>query len=330
MVKYERQNGIDCSVVVPLYNEEQTVEELYARLTKTMSETGLRYELVFVDDGSTDNTLEILKEITGRDGKVTVVELRRNFGQTAALAAGFDIAAGQIIISMDGDLQHTPEEIPNFIEKINAGYDVVSGWRKNRVDNLVLRKIPSRVANWFASKISGVEIHDFGTTFKAYRREIIEELNLYGEMHRFIPALLAGSGARIIEIPIQNIVRPRGESNYGISRTFRVVFDLITLRFLLGYITRPLHFFGRAAAYCILAAILMSAYILYDKFVYNVPILVAHGPLAGLSAVLLLVGSVFVATGLIGELISRVYFESTNKKIYSVRKVHRRKFLTTD
>jgi glycosyltransferase involved in cell wall biosynthesis len=325
MVKYERQNGVDCSVVVPLYNEEQAVEELYVRLTKTMSETGLRYELVFVDDGSSDNTLEMLKNIAGRDGKVMVVELRRNFGQTPALAAGFDIAGGEIIISMDGDLQHAPEEIPNFLEKINAGYDVVSGWRKNRVDNLVLRKIPSRTANWLASKISGVEIHDFGTTFKAYRREIIEELNLYGEMHRFIPALLSGSGARIIEIPIQNIVRPRGSSNYGISRTFRVVFDLITLRFLLGYITRPLHFFGRAASYCILAALLMSAYILYDKFVYNVPILVAHGPLAGLSAVLSLVGLILIATGLIGELISRVYFESTDKKIYAVRKVHRRK-----
>lgn len=330
MDKYEHQDGIDCSVVVPLYNEEQAVEELYTRLTKTMSQTGLRYELVFVDDGSDDNTLEMLKDIAGRDGKVTVVELRRNFGQTPALAAGFDIAAGQIIISMDGDLQHSPEEIPNFLEKINAGYDVVSGWRKNRVDNIVLRRIPSRVANWLASKISGVEIHDFGTTFKAYRREIIEELNLYGDMHRFIPALLSRSGARIIEIPIQNIIRPRGSSNYGMSRTFRVVFDLITLRFLLGYITRPLHFFGRAASYCILAALLMSAYILYDKFVYNVPILVAHGPLAGLSAVLLLVGLILISTGLIGELISRVYFESTNKKIYSVRKVHHRKFLTTD
>ncbi len=330
MVKYERQESVDCSVVVPLYNEEQAIKELYVRLTKTMSETGLRYELVFVDDGSTDNTLGLLKDISDRDGKVVTVELRRNFGQTPALAAGFDIAAGQIIISMDGDLQHSPEEIPNFLEKINAGYDVVSGWRKNRVDNLMMRKIPSRVANWLASKISGVEIHDFGTTFKAYRREIIEELNLYGEMHRFIPALLSRSGAKIVEIPIANIVRPKGESNYGISRTFRVIFDLITLRFLVGYITRPLHFFGRAAAYCILAALLMSSYILYDKFVYNVPILVAHGPLAGLSAVLLLVGLILISTGLIGELISRVYFESTNKKIYSVRKVHRRKFLTTD
>jgi hypothetical protein len=225
---------------------------------------------------------------------------------------------------MDGDLQHSPEEIPNFLEKINQGYDVVSGWRKHRVDNLLTRKIPSRAANWFASKISGVDIHDFGTTFKAYRREVIEEMHLYGEMHRFIPALLSQSGIKIIEIPIQNIVRPEGVSHYGISRTFRVLFDLITLRFLLGYLAKPLHFFGRTAMYCIIAAMLMSVYILYDKFMYNVPIMVAHAPMAGLAAILLLVGLLFISTGLIGEMLSRVYFESTSKKIYSVRKIYRK------
>jgi glycosyltransferase involved in cell wall biosynthesis len=322
------QSNIDCSVVVPLYNEAAVINELYNRLTKTMSETGLYYELVFVDDGSTDNTLELIKDITSKDSKVVAVELRRNFGQTPALAAGFDVARGQIIVSMDGDLQHAPEEIPKFLEKIEAGYDVVSGWRKHRVDNLLMRKIPSKAANWLASKISGVDIHDFGTTFKAYKRQIIQELNLYGEMHRFIPALLSRSGAKIIEIPIKNIVRPKGSSSYGLSRTFRVVFDLITLRFLLGYITKPLHFFGRAAMWCIVASVLIGGYILFDKFYYNVPILAAHAPLAGLAAVLLLVGLIFIATGLIGEMISRVYFESTNKKIYSVRKVHRRENLT--
>ncbi len=318
---------IDCSVVVPLYNESAVVQELYDRLTKTLAATGLYYELVFIDDGSSDNTLQLLKSIASKDSKVLAVELRRNFGQTPALAAGFDIARGQIIISMDGDLQHLPEEIPIFLEKLNEGYDVVSGWRKTRVDNLVMRKIPSRAANWLASKISGVDIHDFGTTFKAYRREIIEELHLYGEMHRFIPALISQSGAKIIEIPITNIVRPSGSSNYGIGRTFRVAFDLITLRFLLGYLTKPLHFFGRAAFYCVLASILMAGYILFDKLYYKVPVLVAHGPLAGLAAVLLMVGTVFVATGLIGEMVSRVYFESTDRKIYSVKKIHARQTL---
>ena len=317
--------GIDpCLAYTYGETEDYLVTISAAPLTKTLTVTGLYYELVFIDDGSSDNTLQRLKSIASKDSKVLVVELRRNFGQTPALAAGFDIARGQIIISMDGDLQHLPEEIPIFLEKLNEGYDVVSGWRKTRVDNLVMRKIPSRAANWLASKISGVDIHDFGTTFKAYRREIIEELHLYGEMHRFIPALISQSGAKIIEIPITNIVRPSGSSNYGIGRTFRVAFDLITLRFLLGYLTKPLHFFGRAAFYCVLASILMTGYILFDKIYYKVPILLAHGPLAGLAAVLLMVGTVFIATGLIGEMVSRVYFESTDRKIYSVKKIHAR------
>jgi glycosyltransferase involved in cell wall biosynthesis len=319
------QLNIDCSVVIPIYNEVPVVNELHSRLIKTMNKTGLNYELIFIDDGSTDGTLESLKSVADKDDKVVLIELRCNFGKAAALAAGFDTAKGRIIVSMDGDLQHLPEDIPSFIEKIEAGYDVVNGWRKRRVDNVVTRKIPSRIANWLASKASGVDIRDFGGGFKAYKREVLEGLHLYGEMHRFIPALVAQQGARMIEVPIPNIPRPYGKSKYGISRAFRVAFDLITLRFLLGYITRPLHFFGRAASFCILAAFLMSAYILYDRFVYNVPIFVAHAPLAGLAAVLLLVGSIFVATGLIGEMISRVYFETTNKKAYAVRKIHRKK-----
>jgi glycosyltransferase involved in cell wall biosynthesis len=320
------QHNIDCSVVIPIYNEVPVVNELHDRLIKTLNKTGLNYELIFIDDGSTDGTLELLKNIVDKDDRAVLIELRRNFGKAAALAAGFDTAKGRIIVSMDGDLQHAPEDIPNFIEKIEAGYDVVNGWRKRRVDNVVTRKIPSRIANWLASKASGVDIRDFGGGFKAYRREVLEGLNLYGEMHRFIPALVAQQGAKMIEVPIPNIPRPYGKSKYGISRTFRVAFDLITLRFLLGYITRPLHFFGRAASFCIIAAVLISAYILYDRFAYNVPIFVAHAPLAGLAAVLLLVGLIFVATGLIGEMISRVYFETTNKKAYAVRKIHRKKF----
>jgi glycosyltransferase involved in cell wall biosynthesis len=316
------QIDVQCSVVVPLYNEASTLEELYNRLSTTMRQTGLSYEIIFVDDGSTDGTLPLIKDIVQKDSTVIAVELRRNFGQTAALAAGFDTAKGQIIISMDGDLQHLPEEIPRFLAKIGEGYDVVSGWRKSRVDNVLTRKIPSRIANWLASKISGVEIHDFGTSFKAYRREVIENLNLYGQMHRFIPALLSQMGVKIAEIPIENVARPKGVSHYGISRTFAVVFDLMTLRFFLGYAGRPLHFFGKAAMYCILAAAAMDAYMLYDKFVYNVPIMVAHGPMAGLAAVLLLTGLILVSTGLVGEMISRVYFESTGRKIYSIRRTY--------
>jgi glycosyltransferase involved in cell wall biosynthesis len=321
------QSAPDYSVIVPLYNESEAIEELYLRLTRVMSGTGLRYELVFVDDGSRDNTLEKLKAIAAKDEKVMAVELRRNFGQTPALAAGFDHASGDIVISMDGDLQHLPEEIPNFLDKINEGYDVVSGWRKQRVDNLVMRKIPSRIANWIASKISGVDIHDFGTTFKAYRRDVIEDLQLYGEMHRFIPAVVSGKGARIVEIPITNIVRPKGKSNYGISRTFRVMFDLMTLRFVLGYSSKPLHFFGKGALYCFLFSSIITMYILYDKMAYHVPIFVAHAPLAGLSAILLLVGCILISTGLIGEMVCRVYFEATHATIYSIRKIHQKETL---
>ncbi|TFG48358.1 MAG: glycosyltransferase [Candidatus Brocadiia bacterium] len=246
------------------------------------------------------------------------------------MAAGFDMAKGEIVISMDGDLQDIPEEIPTFLEKLKEGYDVVSGWRQKRAENVVLRKIPSKAANWIASKVSGVNIHDFGTTFKAYRREVIQELRLYGEMHRFIPALLSQMGARIVEIPISNAARQAGISKNGFSRTFRVAFDLLTLRFLLGYISRPLHFIGRAAYFCLAISALLTTYVLFDKFAFNVPIFVAHGPMAALAAVLLLVGSVFIATGLIGEMISRVYFEATDRKIYSIRIVHSRRILKTD
>ena len=229
------------SIVVPLHNEHENVTDLYDRLKAVMEANGESFELVLVDDGSDDNTFALLREIAAVDSRVTVVKLRRNFGQTAGLAAGFDHARGEYIIAMDGDLQHDPSDIPMFLEKIGEGYDIVSGWRKQRIDNLWLRRIPSRIANWAMAKLSGVDIHDFGTTFKAYRREILEQVPLYGELHRFIPALASWHGASIIEVPIRNVNRERGLSHYGISRTFRVFFDLITIRFLLRYLSRPLH-----------------------------------------------------------------------------------------
>jgi len=227
MIKY--------SVVVPFHNEETNVTTLYDRLKYVMEQVGEAFELVFVDDGSRDRTYRLLEEIAAVDSRVLVVKLRRNFGQTSALAAGFDHASGEFILAMDGDLQHDPSDIPAFLEKLDEGYDLVSGWRRNRVDNFVLRRIPSRCANWLMAKLSGVNIHDFGTTFKAYRREVIENIPLYGEMHRFIPALASWHGATICEIPIRNINRESGKSHYGIGRTFRVFFDLLTIRFLLRY-----------------------------------------------------------------------------------------------
>ena len=259
------------SIVVPFHNEEENVTVLYARLKQVMEQVGHPFELVLVDDGSSDRTYKLLEEIAAVDSRVLVVKLRRNFGQTSALAAGFDHASGDFILAMDGDLQHDPNEIPNFVEKLEEGYDVVSGWRKERIDNFVMRRIPSRCANWLMAKLSGVDIHDFGTTFKAYRREVITNIPLYGEMHRFIPALASWYGASICEIPIRNVQRERGKSHYGIGRTFRVFFDLLTIRFLLKYMSRPLHFFGSFGALGILGGSFISAVLLGMKIMESAP-----------------------------------------------------------
>jgi glycosyltransferase involved in cell wall biosynthesis len=242
------------SVVVPLFNEQESVTPLYVKIIDVMDTLGESYEIVFVDDGSRDGTFRQLSEISRDDERIVVVRLRRNFGQTAALKAGFDHSQGEIIISMDGDLQHDPAEIPRFIEKIKEGYDIVSGWRVERTDHWLTRQLPSRVANWFMAKLSRVELHDFGTTFKAYRREIISEIRLYGELHRFIPALASWAGASIAEVPITNIPRKNGKSNYGISRTIRVLLDLLSVKFLLDYSTKPLQLFGLAGLACLAGA----------------------------------------------------------------------------
>src|SRR3979490_2658186 len=236
--------SIRYSIVVPFFNEQENVSPLYMKLTEVMEALGEPYELVFVDDGSRDNTFKVLSDIYEHDRCVNLVRLRRNFGQTAGLKAGFDFARGEIIISMDGDLQHDPEEIPRFLAKMEEGYDLVSGGRHARRDHWLMRQIPSRAANWMMARLSGIDLHDFGTTFKAYRREIIQEIQLYGELHRFIPALASSAGARIAEVPIDNLERKSGKSNYGIGRTIRVFLDLLIVKFLLDYSTRPLQFFG--------------------------------------------------------------------------------------
>src|SRR5580698_10003468 len=232
------------SIVVPIHNEEHSILPLYDRLTPVLVALGRPYEILFIDDASTDRTYELLSNLVQTDPHLKVVRLRRNFGQTAALSAGFHEARGKIIIAMDGDLQHAPEDIPALLNKIDEGYDIASGWRKERVDNPITRKIRSRIANWMMSKASGIELRDFGTTFKAYRAEVLKDVHLYGELHRFIPALASFYGARVVEVPIQNPPRGGGVSHYGLSRTFRVLFDILTIRFLLRYATRPMHFFG--------------------------------------------------------------------------------------
>ena len=312
------------SIVIPLHNEAATLDELYSRTRTTMEQQQTTWELVLVDDGSTDGTTELLDKIQLEDPHVTVVHLRRNYGQTPALMAGFDHARGSVIVSLDGDLQHAPEEIPKFLAKIAEGYDLVSGWRTARSDAFLTRTFPSHVANRLMAIISRVDLHDFGTTFKAYRREILADLRLYGELHRFVPALSAWNGARIVEIPIMDMGRNTGKSHYGLSRTFRVMFDLLTVGFLLRYLTRPLHFFGKLFLGCSSVSFLIGIFLTYRKLFSGVHILEQHGPLALIASVLLLAGLQFLATGLIGEILVRIYFESQDKKIYAVRKVCRR------
>ncbi|MBV8630967.1 MAG: glycosyltransferase family 2 protein [Silvibacterium sp.] len=311
------------SIVVPFHNEEENITAMYDRLKAVMEQVGDSFELVLVDDGSTDRSYKLLEEIAAVDSRVLVVKLRRNFGQTSALAAGFDHAQGDYILAMDGDLQHDPSEIPNFIEKLEEGYDVVSGWRKERIDNFVMRRIPSRCANWLMAKLSGVDIHDFGTTFKAYRREVIHNIPLYGEMHRFIPALAASYGASICEIPIRNVNRERGKSHYGIGRTFRVFFDLLTIRFLLKYMMRPLHFFGIFGALSFLLGGGISIFLLALKLFTHQDVMDQHGPLFVIAGILILAGIQMVAIGLLGELQVRHYHSATQRAPYSIDRLVR-------
>jgi glycosyltransferase involved in cell wall biosynthesis len=309
------------SIVVPLYNEQETVRALYAKLTDVLNRLEQPYELIFVDDGSRDQTPEILDEIYEKDSRVCVVRLRRNFGQAPALQAGFDFVRGDIIISMDGDLQHDPEDIPQFLAKMAEGYDIVSGWRVARKDPWFTRRLPSRVANWLMAKLSGMPLHDFGTTFKAYRAEVLQNIHLYGELHRFIPALASWSGAMITEIPIKNAVRERGRSHYGLSRTIRVLLDLVGIKFLLDYSTRPLHFFGLLSLLGVGAGTGIGLFLLYEKLFLHTAIMLEHGPLLFVATLLFLAGIQFLSVGLVGEMLSRTYYESQKKPIYTLREI---------
>ena len=312
------------SVVIPIHNEEPALLPLYDRLTRVLEAIARPYEVIFVDDASSDRSFELLCNLAETDGRLKVVRLRRNFGQTAALAAGFDESVGDVIISLDGDLQHEPEDIPALLARIDEGYDIASGWRKNRIDNAVTRKIPSRIANWLMAKASGVNLRDFGTTFKAYRAEILKDINLYGELHRFIPALASFYGARVIEVPIRNVPRPAGASHYGLGRTFRVFFDIITIRFLLKYFTRPMHFFGMFGLGGVTVGGLILTYLMIYKLLGN-ELIIQHGPLLIAGALLFLTGLMMFCTGLLGELLIRTYFESQGRRIYAVREIRQRR-----
>ncbi len=308
------------SIVVPFFNEEENIPELHRRLKAVLDAAGRRYEMVFVDDGSRDRSFALLRDLQAADPTVHVLRLRKNFGQTAALQAGFDFAEGDVVIAMDGDLQHAPEDIPLFLEKMDEGYDIVSGWRKRRVDNFFLRRFPSMIANRMMKRLSGVDIHDFGTTFKAYRREVIKGVRLYGQLHRFIPALISQQGVSITEIPIQNIVRKQGKSNYGLGRVRRVVFDLLTVKFIISFSDRPLQFFGMIGLAFGGVGFAVALLLTVGFYAFGWSIRENLGNLV-FAVFMMILGVQFVMTGLLGELLSRVYYKTNDIKTYGVAEV---------
>ncbi len=309
--------NVDLSIVVPIYNEEENVPALYNKVCEALESSGLEYELILVDDGSSDGSLSALKVIATRDSKVKVVSFRRNFGQTAAMAAGFNAACGRVVVPMDGDLQNDPRDIPRLLAKIEEGYDVVSGWRKDRQDTFINRKLPSVIANSLISHMTGVYLHDYGCTLKAYRREVLDGINLYGEMHRFVPALASQVGAKVAELPVNHFPRLYGKSKYGISRTMRVILDLMTVKFLLAYSTKPIQLFGKWGVYTLGAGFVSGAATLYMKLFEQMSM--NRNPLLILTAFLLFMGVQFIVLGLLGELNARTYYEAQSKPIYVVK-----------
>lgn len=306
------------SIVVPLYNEEDNVELLHARLKDVLENHKTDYEIIYVDDGSNDKTLHLLTEIQEKDANVLVLSLRRNFGQTAAFAAGFDFARGDIVVTMDGDLQNDPSDIPRLLEAIKD-CDLVSGWRKKRKDPFVTRRLPSIIANWLISRVTGVRLHDYGCSLKAYRRDVIKNLRLYGEMHRFIPAVASWYGVRISEIETTHHPRVRGKSKYGISRTIKVLLDLITVKFLQSFSTKPIQFFGPLGMLFSLSGMGISLYLTIEKIFSGINI--GGRPLLLLGVLLIIVGIQFIGMGLLGEMLVRVYHESQKKPIYAIKKI---------
>lgn len=304
------------SVIVPLYNEEDNVGPLTSALVKVMDHLGEPYELIYVDDGSRDTTLDRTRELAKRYPPLRVVALARNYGQTAALVAGFDHSRGEIIVTLDGDLQNDPKDIPRLLERLEEGYDMVTGWRQNRQEPFLTRRLPSQVANWLISRVMGVALHDYGCTLKVCRARVVRKVSLYGEMHRFIPALAAFEGARISEVPVADHPRRHGRSKYGLGRVANVLLDLLTVKFLQVFGTKPIRIFGFPGGLAFIVGVLLGMYLTVLKFSGHA---IGHRPLLILAVLLILFGAQLIMMGLIGELLVRIYHESQGKPIYSVK-----------
>ncbi|MGW8144728.1 MAG: glycosyltransferase family 2 protein [Anaerolineales bacterium] len=310
---------VEVSVVIPVFNEHESIPELYDRLSASLLSSGKIYEIIFIDDGSTDGTFEVLNGIQFQDSRVWVIQLRRNFGQSAAFSAGFDLAHGEAIVTMDGDLQNDPADIPNLLEKLDEGFDVVSGWRVDRKDLFLTRRLPSMAANAIISKVTGLDLHDYGCSLKAYRQEVVKNIKLYGELHRFIPAIASWMGIKVAEIPVNHSFRKHGRSHYGLGRTLKVFLDLITVKFLLNYATRPLQIFGLAGMISFVAGMGLSIYLSILRLFFDQPL--SNRPILLLAVLLIMLGVQLIVMGLLGELIVRTYHESQGKSIYVVRDI---------
>jgi glycosyltransferase involved in cell wall biosynthesis len=313
------EDRMSLSIIIPVFNEEENIQHLVKGLKTAFAGIKTNYEVIFIDDGSTDNTLKVLKDIHKAGNNIKIIEFRRNFGQTAAISAGFDYSKGDVIITMDGDLQNDPEDVPLLLKKIDEGYDIVSGWRADRKDPFFTKKLPSKISNWLASKLTGVKLHDFGCTLKAFRREVVEQINLYGEMHRYIPALASWMGISIAEVRVRHHPRQYGRSKYGIARLMRGMLDLITVKFLLSYSTRPLQLFGIPGIISFLAGFVIGAYLTFEKLFFGISL--ADRPLLLLAVLLIFLGVQFITTGLLGEIITRTYYEVQGKPTYVVKEI---------
>ena len=315
----EAEVVLDVSVVVPVYNEVESLPHLIEAIASSIQPSGLSYQIICVDDGSQDGSAELLKQLASSRDDLCAVHLRRNYGQTAAMSAGFDRARGRAIVTLDGDLQNDPADIPLLLEKLNEGYDLVSGWRKNRQDNTISRLIPSKIANWLIGHVTGVTLHDYGCSLKAYKSELVADLNLYGELHRFLPALAFIEGARIAEMPVRHHARRFGQSKYGIWRTFRVLMDLLTIYFMKKFLTRPMHVFGLLGMSSMTLGAALGIYLTVLKLGFGQ--IIGNRPLLILAVVLLLTGVQLFCFGLLAEVMMRTYHESQGKPIYRVREV---------
>ena len=310
---------LSLSIVVPIYNEAESLSYLIEAIATAVASTQLSYEIICVDDGSIDGSTKILTDLARQRSDLKAVILRRNYGQTPAMAAGFENASGKAIVTLDGDLQNDPADIPLLLDKLNEGYDLVSGWRKQRQDAALTRLLPSKIANWLIAKVTGVKIQDYGCSLKAYRSEVVADMNLYGELHRFLPALAYIEGARITEIPVRHHARRYGKSKYGLGRTIRVIMDLLTIFFMKKFLTKPMHVFGLWGLISMILGVLMGLYLTFLKLVMNQSI--GDRPLLILSLLLILTGIELFSFGLLAELLMRTYHESQRRPIYRVREV---------